>query len=413
MRTGKAALGFIFVTVLLDMLALGVIVPVLPTLVTAFEHGDTGKAAEMIGLYATVWALMQFVFAPVLGLLSDRFGRRPVILLSNLGLALDYVVMALAPTLGWLFLGRLFSGITSASVPTAIAYMADVTPPEDRARSFGFIGAAFGVGFVVGPAVGGWLGTQNPRLPFWVAGAMSFLNALWGLFVLPESLPKEKRRARLDLSTANPLGTLALLRRHRELFGLASVNFLGWVAHEIYPVIFVLYATYRYGWNERTVGSVLAAVGVMGIVVSAGLVGPVVKALGERGTLLVGTLLGAAGFALYGWAPTAGFFLAALPVSGLWGLAGPASQALMSRRVSASEQGELQGALGSVRSLAMLIAPTIFSLTFAYAIAPQRDTRVPGAPWFAASGLLAAAAALAAAVTRPGGGRPDDTRGAA
>jgi DHA1 family tetracycline resistance protein-like MFS transporter len=400
-RTGKAALGFIFVTILLDMLALGVIVPVLPTLVTAFQHGDTARAAETIGLYATVWALMQFVFAPILGLLSDRFGRRPVILLSNVGLALDYVVMALAPTLSWLFLGRVFSGITSASVPTAIAYMTDVTPPEDRARAFGFVGAAFGLGFVVGPAVGGWLGMQNPRLPFWVAGGMSVLNALWGLFVLPESLPKEKRRPRLDLSTANPLGTLALLRRHRELFGLAWVNFLGWVAHEVYPVIFVLYAGYRYGWNERTVGSVLALVGLIGIGVSAGLVGPVVEALGERRTLLLGTLLGACGFALYGWAPTAGFFLAALPVSGLWGLAGPASQALMSRRVSPSEQGELQGALGSVRSVAMLAAPSIFSLTFAYAIAPERHVKLPGAPWFVASGLLVAAAGLAAAVTRP------------
>ena len=400
MRTGKAALGFIFVTILLDMLALGVIVPVLPTLVTKFQHGDTARAAETIGLYATVWALMQFVFSPILGLLSDRFGRRPVILLSNAGLALDYVVMALAPTLGWLFLGRVFSGITSASVPTAIAYMTDVTPPEDRARSFGFIGAAFGLGFVVGPAVGGWLGAQNPRLPFWVAGGLSLLNTLWGLFVLPESLPKERRRTRLDLSTANPLGTLALLRRHRELLGLASVNFLGWVAHEVYPVIFVLYATYRYGWNERTVGSVLAGVGAIGIVVSAGLVGPVVKELGERRTLLLGTLLGAVGLAAYGAAPTPGLFLAALPVGGLWGLAGPASQALMSRRVSPSEQGELQGALGSVRSLAMLVAPSLFSLTFAFAIAPERTVKMPGAPWFVAAGLLVAAAALAAAVTR-------------
>jgi MFS transporter, DHA1 family, tetracycline resistance protein len=400
-RTGKAALGFIFVTILLDMLALGVIVPVLPTLVTTFTHGDTGKAAEAIGLYATVWALMQFVFSPVLGLLSDRFGRRPVILLSNAGLALDYAVMALAPTLAWLFLGRVLSGITSASVPTAIAYMSDVTPPEDRARSFGFVGAAFGLGFVVGPAVGGWLGVRDPRLPFWVAGALSLANAMWGLFVLPESLPKGKRRERLDLSTANPLGTLALLRRHRELLGLSLVNFLGWVAHEVYPVVFVLYAGYRYGWNESRVGTVLAAVGAMGIVVSAGLVGPVVKRFGERSTLLLGTLLGAAGFALYGLAPTGAFLLAAIPVSGLWGLAGPASQALMSRRVSGSEQGELQGALGSVRSLAMLVAPSIFSFTFAAAIAPGRAVKVPGAPWFVASALLVAAASLAWAVTRP------------
>ncbi|HTS03365.1 MAG TPA: TCR/Tet family MFS transporter [Thermoanaerobaculia bacterium] len=407
MSVRRAALGFVFVTVLLDMLALGLVVPVLPSLVTTFTGGDTARAAEAIGLYATVWALMQLVFSPVLGLLSDRFGRRPVILLSNFGLALDYLVMALAPGLGWLFVGRVLSGVTSASVPTAIAYMSDVTDPKDRARSFGFIGAAFGVGFVVGPALGGWLGVSNPRLPFWVAGAMSLANALWGIFVLPESLAKEKRRARLDLATANPLGALALLRRHRELFGLAAVNFIGWVAHEVYPVIFVLYAEYRYGWNERAVGSVLAGVGVVGIVVSAGLVGPAVKALGERKTLLLGTLLGAAGFAMYGWAPTGALFLLGLPVGGLWGLAGPASQALMSRRVSASEQGELQGALGSVRSLAMLVAPSIFSLTFARAIARERVPKIPGAPWFVAAVLLAAAAALAAAVTaRDGEPRP-------
>lgn len=399
MSAGRAARGFIFVTVLLDMLALGVVVPVLPALVTAFEGGDTAKAAEAIGLFATVWALMQFVFSPVLGLLSDRFGRRPVILLSNFGLAADYAVMALAPTLSWLFAGRVLSGITSASVPTAIAYMSDVTPPEERAKSFGFIGAAFGVGFVVGPAVGGWLGATSPRLPFWVAGALSFANALWGIFVLPESLPEEKRRSRLDLRTANPLGTLALLRRHRELFGLAAVNFVGWVAHEVYPVIFVLYAGYRYRWDERTVGSVLAVVGVIGIVVSAGLVGPVVKALGERGTLILGTFLGAAGFAIYGWAPTGGLFLIGLPVAGLWSLAGPASQALMSRRVAADEQGELQGALGSVRSLAMLVAPSIFSFTFAWAIARERVPKLPGAPWFVASAFLVLSLPLAWAVT--------------
>src|SRR5512143_869410 len=232
----RAALGFIFVTVLLDMLGLGIIVPILPKLVVGFLRGDTARAAEALGLFTTVWALMQFVASPVLGLLSDRFGRRPVILASNLGLALDYLVMALAPTIGWLFLGRVLSGITSASISTATAYISDVTPPEKRAAAFGLLGAAFGVGFVLGPAVGGWLGAVDPRLPFWIAAALSALNFLYGLLVLPESLPRERRPARLDWSSANPVGALRLLRSHPELLAMAAVNFLGYVAHEVYAV---------------------------------------------------------------------------------------------------------------------------------------------------------------------------------
>ncbi|HEY7514365.1 MAG TPA: MFS transporter, partial [Vicinamibacteria bacterium] len=212
-RHGRpAALSFIFITVLLDMLALGIVVPVLPTLVMGFLHGETAKAAEVIGLFTTVWAAMQFLFSPVIGLLSDRYGRRRVILLSNFGLGLDYVVMALAPSVRWLFLGRLLSGITSASVTTAFAYISDVTPAENRARSFGLLGAAFGVGFVLGPALGGWLGAENPRLPFWFAAGLSLLNALYGLFVLPESLPPERRQSRVQWRNANPVGALALLR---------------------------------------------------------------------------------------------------------------------------------------------------------------------------------------------------------
>ena len=395
LRGSRAAFGFIFVTVLLDMLALGIIVPVLPRLISDFLHGDTARAARAIGVFVTVWALMQFVASPVLGLLSDRFGRRPVILLSNLGVGLDYIVMALAPTLSWLFVGRVLSGITAASIPTAMAYLSDVVPPEKRARSFGMIGAAFGVGFVLGPAIGGWLGVYNPRLPFWFAGALSLTNGLYGLLVLPESLSREKRQPRLQWKNANPLGALRLLRSRRGLIGLATVNFLGYVAHEVYAVVFVLYAMYRYGWNERTVGFALAIVGIMSMLSSAGIVGPVVSRLGERGALLAGLLLGAAGFLLFGWAAAGWIFLLAIPVNSLWSLAGPSSQALMTRRVSARQQGELQGALGSVRSLAMLIGPGIFSLTFAKFIAPSRSVKVPGAPWYLAAILLAIAALVA------------------
>ncbi len=256
MNRHRAALGFVFVTVLLDMLAFGIIAPVLPRLILDFLHGNMASTSEAMGLFVTTWALMQFFFSPILGMLSDRFGRRPIILLSNFGLALDYIIMALAPTLSWLFLGRVLSGITASSMPTANAYISDVTPPERRAKAFGIFGAAFGFGFVLGPAIGGWLGAINPRLPFWVAGAFSLLNACYGLLVLPESLSAEKRSQTLRWKNANPVGALKLLRSHRELFGLAAVNFLGYLAHEVYATVFVLYATERYGWNRKSVGRI-------------------------------------------------------------------------------------------------------------------------------------------------------------
>ena len=395
-RHGRpAALSFIFITVLLDMLALGIVVPVLPTLVMGFLHGETAKAAEVIGLFTTVWAAMQFLFSPVIGLLSDRYGRRRVILLSNLGLGLDYVVMAIAPTVRWLFVGRLLSGITSASITTAFAYISDVTPPEKRARSFGLLGAAFGVGFVLGPAIGGWLGAANPRLPFWLAAGLSLLNALYGFFVLPESLPPERRQTSIQWRNANPLGALAFLRSNSTLIGLATVNFLGYVAHEVYATVFVLYVTYRYQWTQRTVGNSLALVGICSMIVSAVIVGPAVKRLGERRTLFAGLLLGALGFALFGGAGTSALFFLAIPINCLWGLAGPASQSMMTRRVSPSEQGELQGALGSVRSTAMLIGPGIFAFTFATFIAAERPVPFPAAPWYLAALLLVLATAVA------------------
>ena len=401
-RNRRAALNFIFITVLLDMIALGIIVPVLPRLVADFLHGNTARAAEMIGLFGTLWAFMQFISSPVLGLLSDRFGRRRVILLSNLGLGLDYIVMAIAPTISWLFVGRLFSGITSASITAANAYISDVTPAEKRARAFGMIGAAFGIGFVLGPALGGWLGARNPRLPFWFAAGCSLLNALYGLLVLPESLPPEKRQTRFDWTKANPVGALLLLLSHTELLGLAAVNFLGYVAHEVYATVFVLYVAYRYGWGEVAIGSSLAVVGIASMIIMAGVIGPVVKRFGERRTLFAGLLLGALGFALFGWAPVGWLFMLAIPINCLWALAGPPSQSMMTQRVSASEQGQLQGAIGSVRSIAMIVGPSIFSVTFAFFIAPGRPLHLPGAPWYLAALLLIAALAVAFAVAPKG-----------
>lgn len=393
----RAAISFVFVTVLLDMLAFGIIVPILPKLISEFLHGNMALSSEYLGLFVTTWALMQFSFSPILGMLSDRYGRRPVILLSNFGLGLDYVVMALAPTIGWLFLGRIFSGICSSSLPTATAYISDVTPPEKRAKAFGIFGAAFGVGFVLGPAIGGWLGAMSSRLPFWVAAAMSLVNAMYGFFILPESLAPEKRQTELRWKRANPVGALKLLRSHRELFALAVVNFLGYLAHEIYATVWVLYAMYRYGWDEKKIGVSLAVVGIASMVTMVGLVGPSVKRFGERSSLFLGLLFGAAGFVLFGWAPVGWMFLAAIPVNALWGLWTPPLQSMMTQRVSHSEQGELQGALSSLRGLAMIFGPGIFSATFAACIAQGRS--FPGGPWYLAAILLLAALGVAWRVT--------------
>ena len=395
-----AAFVFIFITVLLDMLALGAIIPVLPKLVVSFMGGDTASGAEVFGLFGTAWALMQFLFSPVLGGLSDRFGRRPVVLISNLGLGLDYIFMALAPSLAWLFVGRIISGITAASVSTAYAYVADVTPPELRAARFGLIGVAFGVGFVLGPAIGGVAGSVDPRLPFWIAAGLSLANALYGFLVLPESLPRE-RRAPFDWRRANPMGALALLRSHRELVGLAAVNFLGSLAHAILPSVTVLYMSYRYGWDERTVGFVMASVGVCAMVVQGVLIGPVVSRFGERNALMAGLLFGAAGFAAYGMAATGEAFLIGIPLMALWGFANPSALGLMSRRVSAHEQGRVQGANASLQGIANMIGPVLFAQIFALAIQPGQSLQLPGAPFALAALLLIVAMAIAWRATQP------------
>lgn len=398
MKPRKAAVIFIFITVTLDMLALGLIAPVLPKLVLNFLGGDAPNAAKMFGVFGTVFAVMQFVFSPVLGVLSDRFGRRPVILLSNLGLGLDYFVMALAPTLGWLFLGRVISGITAASISTGTAYVSDVVAPEKRAAAFGMIGAAFGVGFVLGPALGGLLGNSDPRLPFWVAGGLSLANAIYGFFVLPESLSAEKRQA-FTLKRANPVGALKLLRSHPELFRLATIQFIGYVAHEVFNV-WALYAIFRYGWTEGTIGLSLALVGVCSVIISGGMVQPTVSRLGERRTLYIGQFFGGLGMILAGLASNSAFFFLSIPVMMLWTLSSPAAQGMMTRRVSASEQGELQGAINSLASLAWIFGPTLFTFTFAYFIDRKHGWNFPGAPWFLGGLLLFVAMGLATRIPR-------------
>jgi DHA1 family tetracycline resistance protein-like MFS transporter len=383
----NAAAAFIFVTILLDMLALGLIIPVLPKLVESFVDNDTASAARIFGLFGTAWALMQFLFSPILGALSDRFGRRPVVLLSNFGLALDYVLMALAPSLTWLFIGRVISGITSASISTAFAYIADVTPPERRAAVFGKIGAAFGAGFILGPALGGLLGGMDPRLPFWIAAGLSFANTLYGWLILPESLPSE-RRSPFRWKSANPLGALHLLRSNRILAGLSLANFFAQLAHVVLPSTFVLYASYRYGWGTATVGLTLALVGVFSMVVQGAGVGPIVKRIGERRALLLGLASGALGFLIYGAAPTGELFWLGIPVMSLWGIAGAAIQALTTQMVTPEQQGQLQGATNSVQSVSQLVGPFLFTLTFAYFISDSALLKLPGAPFLLASALL-------------------------
>ena len=394
----KRALAFIFCTVALDVLALGLMIPVLPQIVLGFMGGDTAGAATVFGLFATAWGLMQFLCSPLLGALSDRYGRRPVILISRLGLGLDYVFMAVAPSLTLLLIGRIISGITVATISTAFAYIADVTPSDGRAKAFGVVGVAFGLGFVVGPALGGLLGGLDPRLPFWLSAAACIVNAGFGWFVLPESLPPERRMA-FEWRRANPIGSLCLLLSHRQLIGLATVDFVANVAHQVLPSVFVLYAAHRYGWSETTVGLTLAFVGICSAIVQGLLIGPIVGRMGARRALVLGLLAGAVGMAIYGLAPTGPWFYLGAPVMALWGVSSPALQEMMSRLVSPSQQGQLQGANNSSRSITGLLAPALFTGTFAWLLG-----WLPGAPFLLAAALLVAAAVVAWLVTKPSPG---------
>ena len=396
----RAALAFIFVTVLIDILSFGLIIPVLPQLLKQFMGGDISRATVWHGLFATAFMVMQFFSSPIQGALSDRYGRRPIILISNLGLAVDFLIMAIAQTLPLLFIGRLLSGITSASFSTANAYVADVTPPEKRAAAFGKLGMAFGLGFTLAPVFGAWLGEISLRLPFYVAAGLGFANFCYGYFVLPESLARENRSPRFEWARANPVASLKLLRGHPELFGLASVVFLMAVAHLVYPTTFVLYADYRFGWGLRMVGYTLLIVGVLTIIVQGGLIGRIVKALGERHALMFGLACGTLGFFFYGLAPSGYWFWAAMPLAALWGVATPAAQAIMTRHVTPQEQGRLQGAIGSMNSIAGIIAPTMFTQTLAAVAQAHVHSFWAGATFWLAAAMVAIGAIVAWRVTR-------------
>ena len=394
----KPAIVFIFVTAVLDIMAMGVVIPVLPALVEEFT-GSNAQAGIYNGLFVTLWAGMQFIFSPVIGSLSDRYGRRPVILISTAGLAADFALMALAPNLWWLAVGRILGGITSSSFTTVFAYMADITPPEGRARAYGLIGAAFSAGFIAGPLVGGVLGEWGPRVPFWAAAALSALAFFYGLFVLPESLKPENRMA-FSWRRANPFGALKLLRSHPELTGLSAVNFLLYFAHHVFSAVFVLYAAYRYGWSAWEVGLVLALAGALDMLVQGVLVGPLVKKWGDRKTMIFGLAGGAAGLAALGLAPTGLTFAIAIVPNALWGFAMPTLQSLMTRRVSESEQGQLQGANMSVASIAGIASPLFFGFVYSLSVGPTPPFPHAGISFFIAAAILLGAALIGREVGR-------------
>ncbi|MBD7939857.1 TCR/Tet family MFS transporter [Brevundimonas guildfordensis] len=396
-KVRRAAIAFILVTAVLDIVAMGIVIPVLPHLIEEFV-GSNAKAGLLNGVFVALWAGMQFLASPVIGSLSDQYGRRPVILISCAGLAADYVLMALAPNLWWLAVGRLIAGVTSSSFTTIYAYMADITEPEKRARAYGLIGAAFSGGFVLGPVLGGFLGEFGPRVPFWAAGAMSGAAFLYGLFILPESLVPDKRMP-FSWRRANPVGAMILLKRHAELAGLAVVNFLLYFAHHVFSAVFVLYAGLRYGWGPWQVGALLAMVGVLDMIVQGVLVGPASKRFGDRATMIFGLSGGAVGIALMGWAPTGVAFIVAMLPNALWGLAMPTLQSLMTRRVGESEQGQLQGANMSVASIAGVASPLFFGWIYSVSAG---EGGAQAATWLADQGLQAMSDTAGALLSEPG-----------
>ncbi len=404
MRNRAPAIGFILVTLFVDVLGIGLIIPVLPKLVETFKEGNVSAAAGTLGLLFSLYSLMQFLCAPVLGSLSDRFGRRPVLLGSLFGAGLDYLLLAWAPSLSWFWLGRLVAGITGASFSTAIAYVADVSPPEKRAQSFGLIGAAFGFGFIAGPAVGGLLGDISLRLPFLAAAGLALLNWCYGLFVLPESLSDEHRRP-FSWARANPVGSLLALKTYPVVLGLTGTLFLANLAQNSLQSTWVLYTGYRYQWTATQTGVSLAVVGLMAALVQGGLVRVIVPKLGERKALIVGLSIGAANMLGYGLATKGWMIYVILVVGSIGAIGGPAVQALISRSVPPNEQGSVQGALSSLASLAGIMGPPVATTLFGYFIGSTAPWRVPGAAFFLASLLLLAGLGMALWSFRRGQGR--------
>jgi DHA1 family tetracycline resistance protein-like MFS transporter len=390
----KAALSFIFITLLIDVMGLAIIIPVFPKLIETLIHGNISQASRYSGLLVVGYAVMQFIFSPLVGNLSDKYGRRPVLLFSLLGFGIDYLFMAFAPTIGWLFIGRIIAGITGASFTTASAYIADVSEPEKRAQNFGMIGVAFGVGFIIGPFIGGVLGDLNIKYPFYAAAALALMNAAYGFFILPESLDKEHRRE-FDWKRANPVGSLLQLKKYPAVIGLATSLFLVYIAAHAVQSVWTFYTIEKFNWSIRTIGYSLTFIGAMVALVQGGLIRIVIPKIGQQRSIWIGLLIYAIGMLLFGLANKSWMMFAFMIPYSLGGICGPALQGIMTSEVPKNAQGELQGALTSLMSLSTVFGPWFMTYVFYYFTNSKAPVHLPGAPYFIASALMLIAALLA------------------
>jgi len=374
----QASMIFIFITLLIDVIGFGIIIPVLPDLIKELNGGDYSDAARIGGWLLFAFAFMQFIFSPILGNLSDKYGRRPVLLFALFGFGVDYLIMAFSPTLGWLFLGRIIAGITGASFSTASAYIADISPPEKRAQNFGLIGAAFGLGFIIGPALGGFLGSYGTRIPFYGAAAITFLNWLYGFFVLPESLPKEQRR-KFEWKRANPIGSLLALKKYPVTYGLIASLVCIYIASHAVQSNWSFFTMGTFGWSGTEVGLSLAFVGLMVGIVQGGLIRITIPRFGQKKSLYYGLAFYTIGLVLFGIASQGWMMYVFLIPYCLGGIGMPALQGIISNQVPANEQGELQGALTSLMSLTSIIGPPLMTNTYAYFTGEKTPVHFAGA----------------------------------
>lgn len=381
-----AAIGFIFITMLIDITGWGIIIPVIPKLIRELIHADISEAAKIGGWLTFAYAITQFIFAPLIGNLSDKFGRRPIILISLFAFSLDYLLLAFSPTIGWLFVGRIIAGLTGASITTASAYIADVSTPENRSKNFGMIGAAFGLGFIIGPVIGGLLGQYGSRVPFYAAAILCLLNFLYGYFILPESLSKKNRRE-FEWKRANPINAFLRLRKHPTLIGLIASIFLLYVGSHAVHSNWSFYTIYRFGWNERMIGISLGVVGLLVGLVQGGLVRWTSPRLGNEKSIYVGLGLYTIGMLLFAFATQSWMMFVFLVPYCLGGIAGPALQATISSKVPANEQGEIQGTLASLMSASAIIGPPMMTNTFYFFTHDEAPFNLPGAP-FILGGIL-------------------------
>jgi DHA1 family tetracycline resistance protein-like MFS transporter len=395
----KNALVFIFITLLLDVTGLGIIIPVLPTLITELTGEGLSKAAQYGGWLMFSYAIMQFIFSPILGGLSDKFGRRPIILFALFGFGLDYILMALAPTITWLFIGRLIAGITGASFTAATAYIADVSTPEKRSQNFGLLGAAFGLGFIIGPVVGGLLGQFGPRIPFFAAAGLTLLNWLYGYFVLPESLSVENRRE-FSWRRANPWGSLKNIQKHPIVLGLAGALVMIYMAGHATQSTWSYYTMEKFGWNEAWVGYSLGFVGLSVALVQGVLIRIVIPKIGQIKAVYIGLGFYVLGFILFAFANQGWMMFAFMIPYALGGIAGPSLQGIMSGQVANNEQGELQGGLTSLISLTSIIGPPLMTNIFAAFTGESAEIYFPGAPFLLGAVFTCVSILLAVRILR-------------